>query len=347
MNKCKCIEKLTDEQLEKMWADLSDIPFDEADVPGDMVLAKDWCGFTKGTDRLEIWKFFDMHHSKGVAFLLYREEPASSHLVSPNDWREPKNNETNLCIFCEVQIPWEGGDEQRGTLWSCQHCGNSFCEGCFKERHGTEIAHEMFCAEGDLDEICCPDCFEKHKQEALKGITERICVKCKSSVMLSKNLRYTFQCLICDEDLYSFETELRQPPVVEGTKEDTSFKGVGYVDEMCSHCMNETFNIPTNRVSLCAHCGEELFPCAGCEDSADSICTWDSYNLRCDRFNHSDVSKLGARKAMLAAMQRRVLELEASGNFRSRTAQVNYDISKLKSEIKELEQVINSMEVTT
>jgi hypothetical protein len=73
MNKHKCIEKLADERLEEMWADLGNIPFDEADVPGYMVLAEDWHGFSKGMDRLEIWNFFNAHHSKGVAFLLYGE----------------------------------------------------------------------------------------------------------------------------------------------------------------------------------------------------------------------------------------------------------------------------------
>jgi len=68
-----CIEMFSDNQLEEIWTDLDNIPFDEADVPGDMILAEDWRGFPKGTDRLEIWQFFDKHHSKGVAFLLYGE----------------------------------------------------------------------------------------------------------------------------------------------------------------------------------------------------------------------------------------------------------------------------------
>jgi len=191
------IEGLTDVQLEEMWADLGNIHFDEADVPGDMVLAEDWHSFQKGTDRLEIWQFFDKRHSKGVAFLLYGATTVSD------------------------------------------------------------------------------------------DITELICRRCKSSIFKSENPDYAYQCKICDEDLYSFETEQRISPMVEGTKEDTGFVGVGYVDELCSHCMNETFNIPTNRVSLCAHCENELFPCAGCENSQDGVCTWDSHNLRCNRFAHS------------------------------------------------------------
>ena len=192
-----CNEMLSDARLEELWAELGDIPFDEADVLGDMVLAEDWRGFLKGTDRHEIWRFFDANHSKGVAFLLYGVSTA------PVD------------------------------------------------------------------------------------IAGLICRRCKSSVFESDNQDYAYQCKTCDEDLHSFETEVRTPPVVEGTKEDTGFMGVGHVDEMCSHCMNETFNIPTNRVSLCVHCGNELFPCAGCDDSTNGTCTWDSHILRCNRFAHS------------------------------------------------------------
>ena len=69
-------------------------------------------------------------------------------------------------------------------------------------------------------------------------------------------------------------------PVVEGTAEDTGFKGFDYCDEMCNHCMGETFNIPADRVSLCVHCGAELFPCAVCEDG----CDWSNEKSDCHRF---------------------------------------------------------------
>jgi hypothetical protein len=176
-------------------------------------------------------------------------------------------------------------------------------------------------------------------------IAELICHRCKSSVFKSENPRYVYQCKVCDEDLYEFETEQRQPLIVEGNSKDTGFRNLKCVDEWCSHCMHTTYNIPTTHISLCAHCGEELFPCAGCEDSTDGICTWDRDNLRCNRFNHSDASKRSVRETMLIAMQKQVLRLESIGDFHRRSAQVNCKISELNSKIKKLEHTINNMEV--
>ena len=59
----------TDSQLEQMWLDLTDVPFDET-RDGRLVLAEDWEQFPAGTDREDIWYFFDDNYSKGVAYLL-------------------------------------------------------------------------------------------------------------------------------------------------------------------------------------------------------------------------------------------------------------------------------------
>lgn len=57
-------------------------------------------------------------------------------------------------------------------------------------------------------------------------------------------------------------------PMVEGTKKDTGFVSLNHVDsEACSGCGGITYNIPDDRISLCAHCGSELSPCAGCANS--------------------------------------------------------------------------------
>lgn len=63
----------TDSQLEQMWLDLTDVPFDETE-DGKLVLAEDWKQFPAGTDREDIWYFFDENYSKGVAYLLYNYE---------------------------------------------------------------------------------------------------------------------------------------------------------------------------------------------------------------------------------------------------------------------------------
>lgn len=59
----------TDSILENMWEELTDIPFSEID--GELFLEENWLHFKKGTEREDIWKWFDSHHSKGVYYLLY------------------------------------------------------------------------------------------------------------------------------------------------------------------------------------------------------------------------------------------------------------------------------------
>lgn len=70
----KTIEQ-RDEELEKLWDELSDVPFDENE-DGELVLTEDWYCFDAGTEREEIWHYFDKRHSKGVAYLLYGGNPA-------------------------------------------------------------------------------------------------------------------------------------------------------------------------------------------------------------------------------------------------------------------------------
>ena len=68
--------------VEEFWNNLEDVPFNE-DADGRLVLANDYrfmvgsreiAMFPKGTDREEIWHWFDENHPKGVAYLLYRGE---------------------------------------------------------------------------------------------------------------------------------------------------------------------------------------------------------------------------------------------------------------------------------
>ena len=67
-------ENMTDLDLENLWLELADVPFDDNDPDVDMTLAENWKWFSKGTPREEIWHWFDERHSKGVAFLLYRAQ---------------------------------------------------------------------------------------------------------------------------------------------------------------------------------------------------------------------------------------------------------------------------------
>lgn len=59
-----------DAKMEKLWESLTDIPFDE-DPEGhsDQLLGVDWHIFGKGTPREDIWEYFDINYSKGLAAL--------------------------------------------------------------------------------------------------------------------------------------------------------------------------------------------------------------------------------------------------------------------------------------
>lgn len=56
-----------DEVLEKLWAQLEDVPVD----PDTECIEVPFLGWGVGIDREEIWHWFDQRHSKGVAYLLY------------------------------------------------------------------------------------------------------------------------------------------------------------------------------------------------------------------------------------------------------------------------------------
>ena len=56
-----------DEMLEEAWRQLSDVPFD----PDTEKIEESFMCFRAGTDREDIWKWFDARYSKGVAALLY------------------------------------------------------------------------------------------------------------------------------------------------------------------------------------------------------------------------------------------------------------------------------------
>lgn len=67
-----------DKVMEKLWEELEDVPFDE-DTDGRLCLSQPWHAFPVGTDREDIWHWFDENHSKGVAWLLYEYKKSSSN----------------------------------------------------------------------------------------------------------------------------------------------------------------------------------------------------------------------------------------------------------------------------
>jgi phage terminase large subunit GpA-like protein len=69
------------------------------------------------------------------------------------------NDEICTCKFCNTEIEWGGADDQRGAIWSCEECGELFCQACFDERHGHGGLHRMA---NEDEAILCPDCYAKH-----------------------------------------------------------------------------------------------------------------------------------------------------------------------------------------
>lgn len=60
---------LNDEVLEYLWEEFSDVLIDD-----DECILDDFIGFECGTHREEVWHWFDVHHSKGVHFLMFGGE---------------------------------------------------------------------------------------------------------------------------------------------------------------------------------------------------------------------------------------------------------------------------------
>ena len=59
--------KERDSELEKLWNQFGDIPMN----PDTERIEEPFLSFPVGTDREDIWHWFDERHSKGVSFLLY------------------------------------------------------------------------------------------------------------------------------------------------------------------------------------------------------------------------------------------------------------------------------------
>lgn len=53
------------QELEKLWQIFGEIPIDDADI-----ILKEFFGFPEGTDRIEIWRWFDENYPEGVAVLM-------------------------------------------------------------------------------------------------------------------------------------------------------------------------------------------------------------------------------------------------------------------------------------
>ena len=70
---CDSKNNITDAEIKNLWEELEDVLFIEDSESGDscgLVLASDWQGWSAGTTRDEIWRWFNQHYSKGLEGLL-------------------------------------------------------------------------------------------------------------------------------------------------------------------------------------------------------------------------------------------------------------------------------------
>lgn len=72
-------DHLTDSEVEELWRSLDDVPMN----PETERMEKPFLIFPAHTEREEIWKWFDKHHSKGIAYLLYGVEPQPAPPAPP------------------------------------------------------------------------------------------------------------------------------------------------------------------------------------------------------------------------------------------------------------------------
>ena len=61
--------ELADKYIETLWSKFEDITLNEED--GVEIINSAWFIFSEGTEKEDIWHWFDNNHSKGIAWLLY------------------------------------------------------------------------------------------------------------------------------------------------------------------------------------------------------------------------------------------------------------------------------------
>ena len=67
-----------DALLEELWKRFGDVPMD----PSTETMEAPFLDFPAGTSRVDIWRWFDERHSKGVAYLLYNEDASNAASIT-------------------------------------------------------------------------------------------------------------------------------------------------------------------------------------------------------------------------------------------------------------------------
>lgn len=111
---CKCEAALMDvdygcsfddAELEKLWELFGEIPIDDNDM-----IQEEFLGFPEGTDRIEIWQWFDERYSRGVVSLLYPESVSRKvcrrcgSRVLPETDEDLKKEYPYYCVQCDENM---------------------------------------------------------------------------------------------------------------------------------------------------------------------------------------------------------------------------------------------------
>ena len=116
-----------DTALERLWGELSNVPID----PRTEKLEDDWFIFQRGTEKEDIWHWFDRRHSKGVAYLLYGDGIDRTDQVAKLVYLK------RLCIECESQTcQYNHGGECRFALVHERKARITDDDGCVDYQEG-------------------------------------------------------------------------------------------------------------------------------------------------------------------------------------------------------------------
>lgn len=111
---CKCEAALMDvdygcnfddAELEKLWDLFGEIPIDDNDA-----ILEEFLGFQEGTDRIEIWQWFDERYSRGVVSLLYPKSTLRKvcrrcgSRVLPETDEDLKKEYPHYCVQCDENM---------------------------------------------------------------------------------------------------------------------------------------------------------------------------------------------------------------------------------------------------
>lgn len=86
-----CTLQYRDHELEKLWEQLGDVPID----PDTEEIQEQFLGFPVGTNREIIWHWFDIRHSRGVGYLMFKDGVDRTDVVAKMVYLK------GLCPECE------------------------------------------------------------------------------------------------------------------------------------------------------------------------------------------------------------------------------------------------------